>query len=60
MKATYVGDTSLPARERDVPDALPAFGLVFEKGKAVEIPASLEQKLQGNPHFELSGATTAK
>ena len=55
MKATYIGDVSLPARERDVPDTMEAFGLTFDKGKATDIPASLEQKLAGNPHFELSG-----
>ena len=59
MKATYVGDTSLPARERDVPEVLEAFGLEFHQGKATEIPASLEAKLAGNPHFELSGKEAA-
>ena len=60
MKATYVGNTDLPAKDRDIPETLEAFGLSFEKGKAVEIPAELETKLAGNPHFELSGNTTAK
>ena len=59
MKATYVGDTSLAAKDRDVPDVLEAFGLQFEAGKATEIPDSLVQKLQGNPHFELSGKESA-
>lgn len=59
MKATYVGDTSLSAKDRDVPDELEAFGLTFEKGKATDIPASLETKLAGNPHFELSGKEAA-
>lgn len=59
MQATYVGDTSLPAKERDIPEVLEAFGLQFEEGKATDVPDSLVQKLQGNPHFKLSG-TAAK
>jgi hypothetical protein len=59
MKATYVGDTSIPASKRDIPDVMETLGLVFEKGKATDIPPALEAKLAGNPHFELSGKETA-
>ncbi len=59
MKATYVGDTSLAAKDREIPDVMETLGHRFEAGKATEIPDSLIQKLQGNPHFELSGKESA-
>ena len=55
MKATYVGNLDLPKGEREVPEEFQMFGLVFEKGKATEIPAEFEAKLAGNSHFEISG-----
>jgi len=59
MKATYVGDPSQPKGSEPVPDSMEAFGLTFEKGKAVDIPVELESKFVGNNHFETSGKETA-
>lgn len=58
MKATFIGDPSQPKGSEAVPEQHEAFGLVFEKGKATEIPAELEEKFVGNNHFTTSGKET--
>jgi len=56
MKATYIGDPSQPKGTETVPDEFEAFGLVFERGKATEVPKELEAKFAGNSHFKTDEA----
>ena len=53
MKAKFTGDPSQP--NEAVPEIHEAYGVLFEKGKATEIPAELEAKFVGNPHYDISG-----
>jgi hypothetical protein len=56
MKAEFIGDPSQPKGSEQLPDTIEVLGLVFEKGKATEIPAELEKKFSGHSHFRVTGA----
>lgn len=56
MKATYIGDPTQPKGAETVPDEFTAYGLVFERGKATEVPKELEAKFAGNSHFKTDEA----
>lgn len=58
MKATFIGDPTQP--NEAVPAKLTHLGLVFEKGKATEVPPELEAKFAGNSHFKVTGAESDK
>lgn len=55
MKAEFIGDPSQPKGTEPVPDTFTHLGLVFEKGKATEVPPELEEKFVGNSHFKVTG-----
>ena len=55
MKAKFVGDENNPGEAKSLPETFTAFGIEFEKGKFVEIPADLEAKFEDNSHFETQG-----
>lgn len=58
MKATFIGDPSQPEGSEPIPETMTHLGLVFEKGKATEIPPELEAKFAGNSHFKVTGSET--
>lgn len=51
MKAKFIGEPGT-AEEKNLPDEFVAYGIVFEKGKFVEVPDHLANKFEGNTHFE--------
>lgn len=55
MKAKYIGDPRNPGEAKNLPEETTAFGLVFERGKWVDVPDHLEAKFVGNSHFETKG-----
>lgn len=55
MKAKYIGDPRNPGEASNLPESTEAFGIVFERGKWVEVPENLAPKFEGNTHFETRG-----
>lgn len=55
MKAKFVGDPTLPKGSEHVPDVFEAYGVVFEKGKFVDVPDDVAHKFAGNNHYETRG-----
>lgn len=60
MKAKYIGDPRNPGEAKQLPDEYEMYGVVFPRGKAVDVPAHLEAKFEGNSHFETSGTAAAE
>jgi hypothetical protein len=56
MKAKFIGDPTQPGEAGNLPETFEAHGLTFEKNKFTEVPAHLEAKFVGNPHFKVQGA----
>lgn len=54
MKAKFIGDPSNPGEV--VPDLTDHFGVTFPKGKFVDVPEAVQDKIAGNSHFEVRGA----
>lgn len=46
MKVRYLGETK---------EAVTAFGVTFEPGKAADVPESFRAKVEGNPFFKAGG-----
>jgi len=55
MKAKYIGDPRNPGEANNLPDETTAFGVVFPKGKFVDVPDEVAHKFAGNSHFETRG-----
>jgi|GEM_PF-5892812 len=60
MDARFIGDPMNPGEAKHLPDEQEAFGLTFERGKWVKVPASLEGKFEGNSHFDTRGKSDDK
>lgn len=54
MKAKFIGEPGT-SEGKDLPDEFEAFGVVFPKGKFVEVPDSIAHKLSSNSHFDVDG-----
>ena len=55
MKAKYIGEPGTN-ESKTLPDEFEAYGIVFEKGKFVEIEdPAVAIKLSNNSHFEVEG-----
>lgn len=55
MKVKFVGDPMRPDEQKNLPDTTTAYGVVFERGKFVEVPDKVAPKFEGNSHFETQG-----
>jgi hypothetical protein len=55
MKARFIGDQSEAIDPEDLPKTFTAFGVVFPRGKFVDIPDAARVKIAGNSHFEVHG-----
>jgi hypothetical protein len=55
MKAKYIGDPRNPGEAQNLPEETTAFGVVFPRGKFVDVPDDVAGKFVGNTHFETRG-----
>lgn len=55
MKAKFIGDPRIPGEDKNLPEVTEAYGLVFPRGKWVEVPDNLAAKFEGNTHYETRG-----
>lgn len=55
MKAKFIGDPRNAGEANNLPEAMEAHGVVFERGKWADVPAEAEAKFVGNSHFETRG-----
>lgn len=59
MKAKFIGDPA-EGPKPNVPEEITVYGVTFERGKFVDIPADKVVKFEGNSHFETKGAEPTK
>lgn len=57
MKAKFIGDPRNAGEANNLPEEMEAYGVVFPRGKFVEVPDHLSKKFEGNTHFEVQGET---